>query len=132
MEARSLAYMFPTLIYIKHEVKKPAHLDIDMMGKFYCKNISNCCFSRQVWNYRWCGNFLAFTEISFEASAFLFFHKSCRNRNSGSNHVSKKTFFHLHHGGFSCFTGKGHLIAAGTAPGRYLCFSFCISSFAAA
>lgn len=52
MELRSLAYLFLTLIYIKHEEKKPAHLDIHMMGKFYCKSISNCCFSRQVWNYR--------------------------------------------------------------------------------
>lgn len=71
MEPRSLAYQFPTVIYIKHEEKKPAHLDIHMMGKFYCKNISNCCFSRHVWNCRWRGIFLAFAEINFEASAFL-------------------------------------------------------------
>lgn len=93
MKPRSLAYQFPTLIYIKHEKKNLAHLDTHMMGKFYCKNFSNCCFSRQVWNYRWSGNFLAFAEINFEASAFLLFHISCWDRNSGSNHVTRKVFF---------------------------------------
>lgn len=41
MKPRSLAYQFPTRIYIKHEEKNLAHLDTHMIGKFYCKNVSN-------------------------------------------------------------------------------------------
>lgn len=83
MKPRSPACPFPAPIYTEQEENKPAHLDIHMMGKFYCKNITNCYFRRQVWNYRWSGNFLAFAEMDFKASAFLSYHKSSRSKNSG-------------------------------------------------
>lgn len=73
MKPRGPAWPFPALIYTEQEENKPAHLDIHIMGRFYCENTTNCYFRRQVWNYRWRGNFLALAEMDFKASALLSF-----------------------------------------------------------
>lgn len=72
---------------------KPAHLDIHKIGKFYCKNTFNCCFSNHVWNYRWSGNLLAFSSYFMRVAGIEI----------QDQIVSVERLFHLHHGCLSCW-----------------------------
>lgn len=59
------------------------------------------------------GIFLPLPKLALKLPLLLLFHQSCRNRNSGSNCVSRKAFSFAPWM-LELLAGRGHLTAAGT------------------